>query len=85
MGVYILWWILSLSLWLYFAYTLEFGGINCFLHVWVSSLLFQVATVLIVLRIIAQLKSKDGSGDVVKRPNNVVDCKVSEEEKKKFL
>lgn len=87
MGIYVLWWVLSLSLWLYFAYTLEFEGMNRFIHVWMSSLLFQAANVHIVLRIITQLKNVEPAGyiPVKQEESNVTLNNPLKREQKKLL
>ncbi|CAF0916619.1 unnamed protein product [Didymodactylos carnosus] len=54
-GLFILW-ILPQCLWLYFAYQLEFKGINTFIKIWSSSLLFFSINILIMCIIIWKTK-----------------------------
>ena len=52
-------WVISICAWLYFAYTLEFLGLNRFTHVWACSLLFQFANVSVIANVIEQVRSRD--------------------------
>lgn len=51
-----LFWILSLCLWLWNAYILEFRGENYIFYVWVCSMLFLVANSMCIVYIIAMLR-----------------------------
>lgn len=48
-------WALSTGLWLYFAYLLEFKGLNRYIHVWVCSILLQISSVNVIVNLIGQL------------------------------
>jgi hypothetical protein len=48
-------WIVSICLWLYAAYVLEFLGLNFFIQVWICSLLFQISSVFATIQIFKQV------------------------------
>ncbi|XP_044001638.1 GPI mannosyltransferase 1, partial [Aphidius gifuensis] len=56
-------WIIGQTIWLYFAYLLEFFGINTFTSIWMSSLLFFFINIKILIDVI---KHYDGSVEKIK-------------------
>jgi hypothetical protein len=50
-------WTLSLSLWLWRAYMLEFEGHNTFIEIWIVSLLFHITNVISIVIVIVEVKS----------------------------
>ena len=51
-------WIISLSLWLFLAYLLEFRGINTFLILWGASCLFHFVNTVIIIFIIIYFRGE---------------------------
>jgi hypothetical protein len=56
MGLILITWIASLSIWLWRAYSLEFLGLNSFLSIWFAGIIFHVVNVGILIIIILYSK-----------------------------
>ena len=55
-------WILSLCVWLYRAYKLEFLGLNTFLSIWMAGIFFHIVNSLIIILIILFFKETKKEG-----------------------
>jgi uncharacterized membrane protein len=58
MGLILITWIVSLSVWLWRAYSLEFLGLNTFLSIWFAGIVFHVVNVGILIIVIIYSKDK---------------------------
>lgn len=52
-------WLMAFVAWLYFAYKLEFAGENCFVKVWVCSIVFHLLNVGLIVAVIYCLSVAD--------------------------